>query len=247
MKVSDYVRYHGLGLADQIRRREVSREEVVAAAMEVARLQNPEINAICYEAYEQALDEARAKDANRASGGPFDGVPLLLNHFRFERKGSPQRLGSCAFEKQVARYTTNLTQRYLDAGVVPIRKSAIPEFGMIPVCRGKQTISRSATGLTSCTLDRFIFPSPRAMIVSFWFFGRSIKLLTCVTLIFAMSNYYYPFTSVLSFTGIPKTVSMLTFLCFATCCGLRNKVSALMVALTTLCGFDDPIDFASTL
>ena len=133
MKIREYVRYDGLGLADLVRRREVTREEVVAAAIDVARLQNPKINAICHEAYEQALQEARAKDDDRSSGGPFDGVPFLLKDAGGAREGWPQRMGSRAFEDQISPFTATLTQRYLDAGVIPLGKTTVPEFGLIAV------------------------------------------------------------------------------------------------------------------
>ena len=133
MSPEEYASYDGLGLADLVRRREVSRLELVDQAIAIAERRNPEINAICYEAYDQAREEARVRDADPASGGPFDGVPFLLKDLNGERKGWPEKRGSRAMQNYVSPHTDALTARQIGSGLIPVGKSTTPEFGLIGV------------------------------------------------------------------------------------------------------------------
>ena len=63
MAFTEYSEYDGLGLAELVRRGEVSPPELVEAAIERIERHNPVLNAVVYKAY----DEARARVARGAA------------------------------------------------------------------------------------------------------------------------------------------------------------------------------------
>ncbi|OYU73846.1 MAG: hypothetical protein CFE45_36240, partial [Burkholderiales bacterium PBB5] len=70
---ADYEACDALGLADLIRRREVSAAEVLEAAIQRVEARNPALNAVVHTFF----DEARATAAQPLQG-PFAGVPFML-------------------------------------------------------------------------------------------------------------------------------------------------------------------------
>ena len=66
--------YDGLGLAELIRRKDVSAKELLDAAIARADALNPALNAIVT----RLDDQARAAIAAGLPAGPFTGVPYLL-------------------------------------------------------------------------------------------------------------------------------------------------------------------------
>src|SRR5690606_30795085 len=71
MQLSEYCAQDGVGLADLIRRREVSAEEVLEASLEAMRTVDPHINSVAH-TVESPATHAGSKD------GCFGGVPFLL-------------------------------------------------------------------------------------------------------------------------------------------------------------------------
>ena len=56
----EFTEYDALGLAELVRKREVSPLELTAASIERIERLNPELNAVIYKLYDQALQTARA-------------------------------------------------------------------------------------------------------------------------------------------------------------------------------------------
>ena len=71
MRIDEYTREDGLGLARLIARKEVSALEVMDAALAACAAVNPEINAVV-----EVYDDAR--DVSKLRPGPFHGVPYLM-------------------------------------------------------------------------------------------------------------------------------------------------------------------------
>ena len=67
---ADYEQYDALGLADVVRRKAVSPEDLLDAAIERVEARNPAVNAVVMPLY----DFGRKAIAD----GPFRGVPFLL-------------------------------------------------------------------------------------------------------------------------------------------------------------------------
>jgi len=67
MPIHDYSSYDGLGLAELVRRREVSASELVAAAIERVERHNPALNAVVHTAFELARALAARASLGRAA------------------------------------------------------------------------------------------------------------------------------------------------------------------------------------
>ncbi len=133
MKPEEYVDHDATALADRVRKREVKRSEVLAAAIEIAERRNPQINAICHAPYEEVMAQTKARDDAPPSESPFDGVPFLLKDLGVEYEGFPMRFGSRSLADYVSPYTDTLGNRYVASGVSILGRTTTPEFGLIAV------------------------------------------------------------------------------------------------------------------
>ena len=125
MKPAEYISYDGLGLAELIRNGEISREEVLACALQMADLLNPEINTII-EIFPEPLAGAEDADA------PFFGVPFLIKDLALHAKGVLNEMGSRLAQGIRAQHDTDLMKRFRQAGLRTIGRAATPEFGYCP-------------------------------------------------------------------------------------------------------------------
>jgi amidase len=123
---AEYGEYDGLGLAELVRRGEVSPAELVEAALERADRHDPVLNAIVHRADESARREARGA----LPEGPFRGVPFLIKDLGIEVAGMPMTNGSVFLRDQVPERDCELVRRYRGAGVVILGKTNTPENGI---------------------------------------------------------------------------------------------------------------------
>ncbi len=126
ISVEEYLRHDAMGLADLVRRREVSASEVLEAAILRAEAVNPRINAIVMPMFELARERAGGK-----LGGPFQGVPFLLKDLFQEYAGVPSSSGCLALKRahSTPRRHDEITRRWLAAGTVIFGRTNTPEFG----------------------------------------------------------------------------------------------------------------------
>jgi amidase len=131
----DYTRYDGLGLAELVRRGEVTPLELTEAAIAAADRVNPRINAVV-----ARLDDlARAQaTAGPLAGGPlpdapFAGVPFLLKDLHGALAGAPMTSGSRLLAKHRPAQDAEVVARYKRAGLIILGKTNTPEFGLLPV------------------------------------------------------------------------------------------------------------------
>ena len=87
---SDYGKYDGLGLADLVRKKEVTPSELVEEAIGRIEQLNPQLNAVIYKMY----DLARGMADSDLPDGPFQGVPFLLKDLLAAFAGVPLRMGA---------------------------------------------------------------------------------------------------------------------------------------------------------
>lgn len=125
MRFDEYAAYDGLGLAELVRKGEVTAAELVEAAIEGIERFNPRLNAVVYKAY----DEARAT-ARGPLSGPFAGVPFLIKDLGLEVKGWPRTSGSRFAPEAPDDRDSELVTRYRAAGVVMVGKTNTPEYGI---------------------------------------------------------------------------------------------------------------------
>ena len=114
--------HDGIALAALIRSGELSRREVVEAALLRARKVDGALHAV------QVLDEVRAIGAV-VRPGPFSGVPTFVKD-NTDLAGYPTNHGSEAFTAEPATRDAPFAKVLLRQGLVPLGKSRLPEFGL---------------------------------------------------------------------------------------------------------------------
>jgi amidase len=120
-------------LCGLIRSRELSARELMLAHLEQIRRLNPLLNAIVAKLDdEECLALAEAADRALARGeavGPLHGLPTAFKDLE-AAAGFPCTSGSPIFKDHVPVEDTVLVERLRRAGVIPIGKTNVPEFGM---------------------------------------------------------------------------------------------------------------------
>jgi amidase len=129
MKPEDYCRHDGLGLADLVRRREVSATEVCDAAIARIEALNPTLNAVISRRFDQARAEARR--VAPVQERPFAGVPILLKGLVQSHCDLPSMEGSRFLVDHRPDATSELTVRMEAAGAIVLGQTNTPEFGLL--------------------------------------------------------------------------------------------------------------------
>jgi amidase len=116
--------------AELVRRRTVSPLELVDAAIQRIQNVNPQLNAVVWERFEKAREEARA---SHLPEGPFTGVPFLTKDLGCTTAGEPDSAGSRFLKENgyVAGVTTELARRIKAAGFINLGRTNTPEFGSV--------------------------------------------------------------------------------------------------------------------
>ncbi len=129
MTPEEYASYDGLGLADLVRRREVSAVELVEHAMAQIERLNPRLNAVICKLYERARTEA----AGTLADGPFTGVPFLLKDLDGLLRGAPYTGGSRAYVGYLPDHDSEIIVRLRRAGLIVLGKTNTPEAGILGI------------------------------------------------------------------------------------------------------------------
>ncbi|WP_374651226.1 amidase [Dongia sp.] len=123
MNRADYLAQDGLGLAELIRRRDVSLDEVLAAARDIIAATNPLINAIV-----DLLPAPTELSADPSAD--FYGVPFLLKDIGAALRGA-RTTGACRYltQQPPVQVDDELTARFKRAGLCIFGKTNLPELG----------------------------------------------------------------------------------------------------------------------
>jgi len=124
MAFDNYADYDGLGLAELVRRREVSPAELVDSAIDAIERLNPDINCVV----QQLRDEAMRSIKSGLPQGPFHGVPFLVKEFGMHFKGMKTTAGSRLAAGIQYDADTELMTRCKQAGLVTVGTSTTPEM-----------------------------------------------------------------------------------------------------------------------
>jgi len=127
MAFREYGNYDAVGLADFVRKKQVSASELLDEAIARTAKVDPQINAVVVKHY----DYAERQIARGLPDGPFAGVPFLLKDLDL-LEGTRTTSGASIYKDNVADHTGTLTQRFLDTGLTIFGKSSSPEFGLMP-------------------------------------------------------------------------------------------------------------------
>lgn len=147
MRFEDYRKHDAIGLADLVRRREVSADELLETALARKAEVDPRINAVTSDLSELARGAAVAE-------GPFAGAPFLLKDLGAQLEGTVTSGGSKLFADAVAPADSAIVRLYKAAGLNIFGKTNTPEFGLWPVtepahlgvCRNPWDLSRTPGG-----------------------------------------------------------------------------------------------------
>ncbi|MFJ3207798.1 amidase [Streptomyces flaveolus] len=120
MRVTEYVDFDAVGLAELVAKGEVSPAELQAAAREAAQVVNPQINAI--------VETWPADDEPSPGSTPLAGVPFLIKDIGVSMAGRRTELGSRLAAGNVARADSSLMLRFRRAGLVTFGRTATPEM-----------------------------------------------------------------------------------------------------------------------
>jgi len=126
MAFSEYSDFDGLGLAELVRRKDVTPAELVEAAIERIGRHNGKLNAVVFEGF----DDARRTAATALPDGPFPGVPFLVKDLFCPVAGWPMTNGSRWFGRRISEHDDELVRRYRASGMVLLGKTNTPEFGI---------------------------------------------------------------------------------------------------------------------
>ena len=131
MKSTDnpILRMDGLAQADLVRKKEISASELVELSIGAIEAENPALNAVITPMFESA----RAAAKGDIPDGPFRGVPFLLKDHLASVAGVRQTNGSRLFLENVPAYDSELVRRYRRAGLIPLGKTNLSEFAILPV------------------------------------------------------------------------------------------------------------------
>ena len=122
----EYNQYDGLGLAELVKKKEISAAELCEEAITRIERVNPALNAVITPMY----DLARKAVQDTLPDGPFRGVPFLLKDLLGDFAGVPQTMGSKALQNYIPAQDSELVRRYKKAGLVILGKTNTPEFGL---------------------------------------------------------------------------------------------------------------------
>ena len=131
----EYEQYDGLGLAELVRRKQISPEELLAAAIERVEARNPAVNAVIMPLH----DYARAAIAAGLPEGPFRGVPYLMKDLTAPIAGVRMTRGSRFFaDTPPATADSEHVARLKRAGLVFFGRTNSCEVGLSLTCEPRQ-------------------------------------------------------------------------------------------------------------
>lgn len=133
MPIIDYANYDAIGLAALVRERSVTPLELVDTAIGLIEQHNPALNAVIWTMFDRARDTARSAPTD----GVFAGVPFLLKDILGGMAGVPTRDGSRINPGVSATHNSELVNRFLKSGLIPLGKTNVPEFGLVGTTESK--------------------------------------------------------------------------------------------------------------
>jgi amidase len=146
MAIAEYGTLDALGLADLVRRREVSAGELLEEAIARNERVNPKLGAVIATLYEDARRAAAetpgppasptAPSTNFASAPfavPFLGVPFLVKDIYCDMAGAPAQAGSRYLAGYRSPRDATIVERFRRAGLNIFGRTNTPELGLLPV------------------------------------------------------------------------------------------------------------------
>ena len=124
----EYEQYDALGLAELIRKADISSMELLEAAKHRIEALNPSINAVNLRFFDQARTGLEARPVNTTN--PFAGVPFLIKDMLLHVKGWPLTQGVSALKQFTSNEDSYYVSKCRRAGLVFLGRTNLPEFGL---------------------------------------------------------------------------------------------------------------------
>ena len=121
MTLEEYTRHDALGLAELVRKGDVSAPELCRTALDAIDRVNPKINAVI-ETYPERAETATAQ-------GPLGGVPFLRKDILLQEEGGLTEFGSRLAAGLRMPFSTDTAERYRQAGLITLGRTTTPEMG----------------------------------------------------------------------------------------------------------------------
>lgn len=115
-----------VGLAERVRRRDVTPAELVEAAVRAIEAMNPALNAVVHRLYDMGREAASGVSPD---AGPLAGVPFLLKELASSWKGAPLTNSSRFLRDMVAESDSEISRRLRAGGLLLMGKTNAPENG----------------------------------------------------------------------------------------------------------------------
>ncbi|MBU2646609.1 amidase [bacterium] len=127
---SEYSNFDGLGLAELVRKGEVTPRELADTALDALERLNPKLNAITY----MMSDYADRIISKGIPQGPFTGVPFLVKDLISSIAGYPTNCGSRLYQGWTRDFNSEIINRFNRAGLVTLGRTNTPENGISATC-----------------------------------------------------------------------------------------------------------------
>jgi amidase len=128
MRFPEYDDLDALALAERVRKKDVSPEELLDAAIERIEQRNPQLDAVVHTMFDRARQRV-----GRLPDGPLRGVPFLVKDLKLQIAGTPTTNSCKLTMNKVAEQSSVLAERYEAAGVQILGKTNTPEFGIMGI------------------------------------------------------------------------------------------------------------------
>ncbi len=132
MRPEEYRSHDALGLAELVRSRQVTPDELLDAALQQTAATDQQIAAVVH----MQVDRARRSIAAGLPAGPFTGVPFLIKDLGCDAVDFPTSMGSRLYRDYHYQVDSELFVRLERAGLVTFARTTSPEFGIGPTAEG---------------------------------------------------------------------------------------------------------------
>ncbi|MEW6125454.1 MAG: amidase family protein [Acidobacteriota bacterium] len=134
LKLSEFASFDGLGLAELVRKKQVSPLELVEDALRHVERLNPKLNAVLPKLFD--IEKARDRARRGAGEGRFAGVPTMLKNLIAYKDASitnGSRMFARLIEKngKAAKVSSPLVEAMEQAGMIITGVTSSPEMGLI--------------------------------------------------------------------------------------------------------------------
>ena len=126
MKLSEYIDFDGIGLAELVKKGEVTAEELAELSFTRLKEVDKELNAVTQTRGAQAKQELQQLDPE----APFAGVPFYLKDISQTIAGEVSSGGSKLMAQAKAPQTAKLVEDFQRAGLLSLGYTATPEFAL---------------------------------------------------------------------------------------------------------------------